>query len=160
MPMVRSALQMRTMMVGSAHVLLQTKLMTAFTGYDDAFLIDNRGNIALWINNGGSNFSPQGQVFAGGGLGPKYVRLADVNADGNADIIVIDPASCALTAYTGNGNNGFDGAGVIWDAGKPQGCQSCSEINFVVCSHSFECHVFRGVLMCIAGLQWRWYVVI
>ncbi|KAK4498383.1 hypothetical protein PRZ48_011041 [Zasmidium cellare] len=58
-------------------------------------------------------------------------RLADVNADGNTDITTIDPHTCNVQAYTGNGDFTFSQNPVtIWSQGTPQGCADCSSIYF------------------------------
>lgn len=51
--------------------------------------------------------------------------------DGKTDIVTINPLTCDLNAYTGNGDFTFNTSPVtIWSGGKPQGCQDCSSIYF------------------------------
>lgn len=49
-------------------------------GKADVFLVGNSGNVRAWQNDGGTSFPSKDSVYQDGEqLGPKYIRLADVN---------------------------------------------------------------------------------
>jgi Bacterial Ig-like domain (group 3)/FG-GAP-like repeat len=58
-------------------------------------------NITVYVNNSGT--FAQG-VYYGAGARPSAVSVADVNGDGNGDIVVTDLNSAAIKVLLGNGN--------------------------------------------------------
>ncbi|MCJ1402570.1 hypothetical protein MMC11_005790 [Xylographa trunciseda] len=66
------------------------------------------GSVSEWLNGGGPNdgpnaaqviWYPQGQITGGDGTNGTYVLFADLNGDGRAEYIEVDPNTSAVTAY-------------------------------------------------------------
>jgi hypothetical protein len=80
----------------------------------------------VWLSNGDGTFQP-GQTFGSGGAGPASNAVADINGDGQPDIIVFSaceaPGSCAnsvIGVLLGNGDGTFQTA-VTYNAGPGGG---------------------------------------
>jgi hypothetical protein len=74
----------------------------------------NTGTITAWQNNGGDNggggWGYLGQIGRGAGAGLN-VHFADVNGDGVADYLVVDPNTGAVTAWLNAGMDILGGLG-------------------------------------------------
>jgi hypothetical protein len=83
------------------------------------------GSLTVWYNNGpdsnspsGWDWNPLGTIAPGVGVPGSEVRLADMNGDGKADYVVVNPASGSLTVWL---NGGYDTKSPsAWDW-NPQG---------------------------------------
>jgi FG-GAP-like repeat len=80
----------------------------------------------VWLSNGDGTFQP-GQIFGSGGAGPASNAVADVNGDGQPDIIVFSaceaPGNCAnsvIGVLLGTGDGTFQTA-VTYNAGPGGG---------------------------------------
>jgi hypothetical protein len=60
------------------------------------------GNVTVYTNNGTGTFATG--VYYSAGARPSAVSVADVNGDGNGDIVVTDLNSAAINVLLGNGN--------------------------------------------------------
>jgi hypothetical protein len=60
------------------------------------------GNVTVYVNNGSGSFGQGVYYFAG--ARPAAVSVADVNGDGNGDLIVTDLNSAAIKVLAGNGD--------------------------------------------------------
>lgn len=90
-------------------------------GFADIFFINGRGATQCWVNNGQNppGFTSIGQIAIGGGLGPDYTHIVDMNGDGGADYVQVDPATGAVHV---NANCGlypgcFIDLGIVYDGG-------------------------------------------
>ncbi len=48
-----------------------------------------------------------GPIFSSGGLTPRFIALGDFNADGKADLAIVNEQSSTVTIFLGNGNGNF-----------------------------------------------------
>jgi lysophospholipase L1-like esterase len=65
------------------------------------------GSIKAWLSGGGTSWTPLGKIALGVGSPGNAIRIADINADGRADYIRVNPNSSAQ-AWT-NGGQGCGG---------------------------------------------------
>lgn len=86
-------------------------------GYADYLVVDpNTGAIDAWLNVGGDSpgshgWQSMGRIAYGVGALGANVQLADINNDGWADYLVVDPATGAVKAYL---NQGGDSSSWTW----------------------------------------------
>lgn len=92
-------------------------------GLPDYLVVDpTSGAVTAYLNNGADaagagGWRPEGQIAGGQGPGAN-VRFADLNGDGYADYVVVDPATGSITVALNNGTdlaagNGWIQAGTI-----------------------------------------------
>ncbi|MFF9147327.1 FG-GAP-like repeat-containing protein [Streptomyces sp. NPDC014861] len=80
-------------------------------GRADYLTVDAGGAVRAWLNKGGDGrggWTDAGQVASGVPLAGGQVRFADINADGYADYLVVDPNS-AVRAWLNKGGTGTAG---------------------------------------------------
>ncbi|MEU3078349.1 FG-GAP-like repeat-containing protein [Streptomyces laurentii] len=80
-------------------------------GRADYLTVDAAGAVRAWLNKGGDGhggWTEAGQVASGVPLAGGQVRFADINADGYADYLVVDPNS-AVRAWLNKGGTGLAG---------------------------------------------------
>jgi uncharacterized repeat protein (TIGR01451 family) len=82
-------------------------------------------SIAVLLGNGDGTF--QSPVIYPAGAGPISVRVADLNQDGNADVVVADVAS-GVSVLLGNGNGTLQAA-VPYTAGAATECVTVGDFN-------------------------------
>lgn len=94
-------------------------------GKADYVVVDaTTGSLTVWLNGGPNAAAPGGWVWypqgtIASGVAPgATIQLADLNGDGKADYISVDPASGALNVYLNGGQNSAAANGWIW---YPQG---------------------------------------
>jgi hypothetical protein len=76
-------------------------------GDHDAVTANRVGDtLALFVNLGAGNFGPA-VTFDGGGSGETGVATADMNDDGQMDVVAINYTSGSVGVLLGNGNGGF-----------------------------------------------------
>jgi hypothetical protein len=77
-------------------------------GWNDMVVVNYWGanNINVYLGDGDGTFTPAG-AFPSGGTGAICVALADVNADANRDIIVLNSLSNNVSVLLGNGAGAF-----------------------------------------------------
>jgi lysophospholipase L1-like esterase len=79
----------------------------------DYLVIGANGSVTAWTNNGGDGsggWAARGQIAAGvAGANPGNVRFADINGDGRADYLVVQPNGGPVTAWINNGGDGSGG---------------------------------------------------
>lgn len=104
-------------------------------GLADYLVVDlNTGAVSAWLNSGmdlpgGGGWTPLGQVAAGGGPG-SMVRFADINGDGYADYLLLNPLTGAVTAWLNNGMDVAGGGGWIPLGLIAPGTGAGSEVQF------------------------------
>ncbi|KAL8785024.1 MAG: hypothetical protein Q9213_003617 [Squamulea squamosa] len=84
-------------------------------GLDDVVSISESGQVFVWLNGRASSSAPfmwnwysqnDGQPIADGvGAKREQYRLADIDGDGKADMIIVDPDTGNMTALLNNGPN-------------------------------------------------------
>ncbi|MEU8678747.1 FG-GAP-like repeat-containing protein [Streptomyces sp. NPDC048560] len=80
-------------------------------GRADYLVVDVNGAVRAWLNKGGDGrggWTAAGQVASGVNLAGGQVRFADLNADGYADYLVVDPNG-AVRAWLNKGGSGISG---------------------------------------------------
>jgi len=102
---------------GVAGFILGTGLAADFNhdGIDDAVALPefNAGvrNAVVFISNGAGGFVSQTGTYYDGGLAPVSGEIADLNLDGNPDIIASDTLGGQLVMLLGNGDGTFTQGG-------------------------------------------------
>ena len=81
-------------------------LIVTNAGYSGSAGTDSSGGVSVFLNNGDGTFQPS-TAFATG-AGPVAVVVADINADGNPDLLVADSASNDLSLDLGYGDGTFE----------------------------------------------------
>ena len=79
-------------------------------GKADYLVVNDDGSVDAWLNAGGDASGKPGWIsmgrIAGGIKAPgKNVQFADIDGDGRADYLLIDPANGAVTAWINNGTD-------------------------------------------------------
>ncbi|MCX4502059.1 FG-GAP-like repeat-containing protein [Streptomyces anulatus] len=88
----------------------------------DYLVVAANGSVTAWLNNGGDGaggWSSAGQIASGVGATGDQVRFGDVNGDGFADYLLLEPNG-AVSAWVnkgGTGTAGWSAAGVIAKGG-------------------------------------------
>ena len=92
-------------------------------GLDDYIFLDENGKMTAYLNAGPDAAAGQGPVWlpqnngnpiaSGGGSKRQDIRLADINGDGKADYLKVDPVSGAVDWYLNGGANAAAG-GWLW----------------------------------------------
>ncbi|WP_239148505.1 FG-GAP-like repeat-containing protein [Streptomyces anulatus] len=80
-------------------------------GRADYLVVEANGAVRAWLNKGGDGrggWTAAGQVATGVDLAGGQVRFADLNADGYADYLVVDPNG-AVRAWLNKGGSGVSG---------------------------------------------------
>lgn len=96
-------------------------------GIDDYVQIDAQGRLTAYKNGGPSSTSnvpwvwyseDNGNLIATGvGVPGSAIRLADLNGDGKADYVIVDPETGSITWYE-NGGEQVDGSWIWYPRGK------------------------------------------
>ncbi|MFI6528470.1 FG-GAP-like repeat-containing protein [Streptomyces uncialis] len=86
--------------------------------YADYLAVDANGAVRAWLNKGGTGtggWTEAGPIASGVGVPADQIRFADVNADGFADYLAVDPngAVRAWLNKAGTGTAGWTAAGQI-----------------------------------------------
>jgi hypothetical protein len=83
-------------------------------GMADYLVVDPAtGGVQAWLNGGsGTTWYPQGLVATGVGALGYQVRLADLNGDGMAEYLVVNPNTGAVQAWLNGGPN--PNGGWVW----------------------------------------------
>lgn len=92
-------------------------------GLDDYIWMDIHGAITLYLNGGWDSsgkqiWLPQGVIATGVGSPRSEIHLADLDGDGLADYLVVDPKSGAVTLWKNGGSAANQANGWLW---LPQG---------------------------------------
>lgn len=92
-------------------------------GRDDYIWMDINGKITLYLNggldsNGKQIWLPQGVIASGVGSPRSEIHFADLDGDGLADYLVVDPTSGAVTLWKNGGIAANQANGWLW---LPQG---------------------------------------
>jgi uncharacterized membrane protein len=69
----------------------------------------DNGQVAILLGNGDGTFQPV-QTYNSGGSGTYSIAVADLNADGNLDVVVANGNSSTFTVLLGNGDGTFQSA--------------------------------------------------
>ncbi|KAK5000912.1 hypothetical protein LTR66_000329 [Elasticomyces elasticus] len=94
-------------------------------GIDDYVAVDHLGRLLGYVNGGASSASPQGWIWfpqnsgnfiATGvpGVTRDMVHLADIDGDGKADFLIVNPTTGAVDCYINGGANTNANGGWIW----------------------------------------------
>ena len=90
-------------------------------GKADYVVIDNTtGALTVWLNGGPNTAAQNGWVWVpagtiASGVAPgAEIHLADLDGDGRADYIIVDPTSGALSVYLNGGQNSAAPNGWVW----------------------------------------------
>lgn len=88
------------------------------------------GTLSVLTNDGAGNFQLSHLLDNGAGSASYYIAVADVNGDGNPDLISANYATSAgsFTVLTNNGAGNFASAG-IYAAGQISTCVAAADIN-------------------------------
>ncbi|KAJ3489561.1 hypothetical protein NLG97_g5968 [Lecanicillium saksenae] len=92
-------------------------------GLDDYIWMDMNGAMTLYLNGGWHSsgkqiWLPQGVIATGVGSPRSEIHLADLDGDGLADYLVVDPKSGAVTLWKNGGSAANQANGWLW---LPQG---------------------------------------
>jgi lysophospholipase L1-like esterase len=88
-------------------------------GKADYLVVDPaNGAVTMWLNGGanasannGWNWIPRGQIASGAGTA---IQFGDINGDGKADYLNVDPSDGAVTAYQNGGASSAAPGGWLW----------------------------------------------
>ncbi|KUL81743.1 hypothetical protein ZTR_11195 [Talaromyces verruculosus] len=76
--------------------------------------ISQDGTVNGWLNKGLNNFQSAGLIKSKWGKERANLRFADINGDGRADILALDPVSGAADAWINEGSSGGGGEAFGW----------------------------------------------
>src|SRR5207253_1825962 len=74
---------------------------------NDADPLGNSSSVSVLLGNGNGTFQPRLQTFLTPGTHPTWLALADLNHDGNLDVVTADPGNNTLGILLGQGNGQF-----------------------------------------------------
>ncbi|MFE0041955.1 FG-GAP-like repeat-containing protein [Streptomyces albireticuli] len=80
-------------------------------GKADYLVVEDNGAVHAWLNNGGDKrggWTDYGLIASGTGAPSNNIRLADINADGKADYLIVDDNG-AVRAFINNGGDNHGG---------------------------------------------------
>ncbi|KAH8688824.1 SGNH hydrolase-type esterase domain-containing protein [Talaromyces proteolyticus] len=85
-------------------------------GKADFLCIGQDGTVNGWLNKGLNNFQSAGIIKTTEGKERANLRFADINGDGRADLLALDPVSGAAAAWTNGGSGGNSGETFNWQS--------------------------------------------
>jgi Bacterial Ig-like domain (group 3)/FG-GAP-like repeat len=86
--------------------------------------ISNKGAVGVLLGNGDGTFRPA-VAYSSGGTGSTSVTVADLNGDGNPDLVLV---GAGVSVLLGNGNGTFKRA-VIYDGGLDPRSAAVADLN-------------------------------
>jgi hypothetical protein len=87
---------------------------------DLAIATDTPDKVSILRNNGNGTFAAPVNIPTGGGTGPNFVRAADIDGDGDTDLIVALHNSNQIMILTNNGLGAFTPAGTFAVGADPR----------------------------------------
>jgi len=88
----------------------------------------DNGQVAILLGNGDGTFQPA-QIYNSGGSDAASIAVADLNADGNLDVVVANGNSNTFTVLLGNGDGTFQSATSFASGGYLPTSLAISDVN-------------------------------
>ncbi|WP_344024824.1 FG-GAP-like repeat-containing protein [Streptomyces luteireticuli] len=101
-------------------------------GKADYLVVNEKGAVHAWLNNGSDHWTNYGQIATGTGAAGSRVRFADFDGDGKADYLVVDDNGAVHVWLNrgGDGHGGWTARGTVaTGTGAPSNCVRFADIN-------------------------------